>query len=280
MSSYLNCYELVAQVRREVNDHSDNKVKGTDTSGAFSNELILQKINDAQDFLYFFLLARRPELFMTSTTLTGSSSVYALPADCFKIRKLETTDRVPIEPISVHQRHFSTSGGTKFFYYRYGRNIRIDQESMSDNLTLFYFTRPRRLNFGSAAGGGALSITLAATARGEADYYNNMVIEDVTGAFYSTISDYTAARVATIAATATSADYYGLVSELPEEIHPFIYRKAAMELKNDPRSPVPPGPTEVQDFNRDLAAFAGAYGDVLSEDEDPDDIFCDLEPFI
>jgi hypothetical protein len=270
----------VSQVRYDLNEYSAAKVNGTDTSGGFQNEHILQKVNDAQDFLFFFLIARRPHLFLKETTLTGSSSLYSLPADFYKLKRLETyDDRSPIAPISVHQRHQSSSGGTKYFYYRTAKQIRLDKNDLSDTLTLFYYSRPRRLNFGKVAAVGANSLTLAATARAEADYYNNLTVEDVTGDFSSTISDYTAARIATIFGTPSTNDYYGLVSELPEEMHPFIVRKAAMLMKAQPQSPNPPTTKEETEFNRDLIEFGKTYGDDLSEDVSAESVFLDLEPF-
>ncbi len=281
MSTYYNCYELLAEVRRGINEHSTGKVNGTDTSGAFPNEMIIKKINDAQTFLFNLLFKRMPFLWLTSTDLTGSASEYTLPADFFKLRRWETSDNVKIKPISVDERHLNEDEGSKYLYYRAGLKLRIDKDGTGDTCKLWYFKRPRRITMGSASAGGALSITLASSARKEADYYNSMTIEDVTADFAVAISDYSATRVATIAQTAASADYYGIVSEIPEEFHHLIGERAILYMKMLPQSNVPIGRTEYEMFKEDLVETYRAYcGDMEEGDVMPEDVFMSLEPFV
>ena len=280
MSQYThNCYELVAEVRRAIKDHSTAKLQGTDTSGPFSNEIVIKYINDAQKFLFDILFARQRHLFLTSTTITGASSVYTLPADFFKLRLFETSDRVQIHPIPVTQRHLNDDDGSKYLYYRYGKSLRVDKDSLGDVNTLWYYTRPRQITMGKVQTGGALSMTLATTARKEADYYNGMTIEDITADFSAEISDYSAARVATVAQTAGTADFYGIVSELPEELHHLIGRRAGLLMKTLPDSPIQASKVEVDLFMQDLTeSIRSLCGD--ADDETMENIILNMEPFI
>ena len=283
MSSYYNAYEIASQVRRGLNEFSTARVQGTDTTGAYPNEEILRAINDAQKLLFDLLFVRVPHLFLSSASLTASASVLTLPADFFKLRRLENSDKVKINPISVDSRHLNESEGSNYLYYRKGNTLRIDKDSVGSIFTLWYFTRPRRLDFGSASAGGALSITLAAAnSRAEADYYNGMVIEDITAGFYSTISDYTAARAATISATAAASDYYGLVSELPEEFHHLIGRRALLQMRSSVVSVLPPSTADLEMFQEDLIESIRSYcGDELDKgDMTPEETFLTLEPMI
>ena len=281
MSSYLNAYEIVAKVRRAVNEYSTGKMQATDTSGPFSNELILDAIHDAQKFIFDLLFVRCPHLFLSSSDLTGSSSVYTLPSDFLKLRRFETSDKVKISLISVDGRHLNDNGGSKYLYYRQGNTLVIDKDGLGDTCTIWYYTRPRRIDMGKVQTGGVLSMTLATSARKEVDYYNNMIIEDITADFSSTISDYSAARVATIAATAGTADYYGIVPELPEEFHHLISRRAIMIMKGYPQNTVPLVRTEYEMFKEDLVETIRSYvGDLDIGDVTPEDVFMDLEPLV
>jgi len=274
-----NAYELVAEVRRAVKDFSTAKLQGTDTSGPFSNEIIVKYINDAQKFLFDILFARQRHLFLTSATITGSSSEYALPADFFKLRLFETSDRVKIHPIPVTQRHLNDDGGSKYLYYRKGKVLRVDKDSLGDVNTLWYYKRPREITMGQVQTGGALSMTLATTARKEADYYNGLYIENITSDFTAEISAYSAARVATIAQTAGTADYYGIASELPEEFHPLIGRRAALYMKTLPDSPIQASRIEIELFQQDLIETVRSFcGD--ADDETLEERILNMEPFI
>lgn len=283
MSTYYNAYEIGIQIRRGINEYSAAKMQGSDTSGAYQNDTILMAMNSSQKFLFDLLFARYPHLFLTSTSLTAVSSVLTLPADFFKLRRLENADKVKINPMNVDQRHLNDDAGSKYLYYRKGKTLVIDKDSVGDIFTLWYFTRPRRLDFGQAAGVGANSITLAAaTARAEADYYNGMTIEDVTTPLTSTISDYSAARVATIAGTPTASDYYGLVSELPEEFHHLIAPRAILNLRSTTVGLVPITPADLQLFKEDLVeSFRSYTGDDFDKgDSSPEEEFLTLEPMI
>ena len=275
MSQNLNCYEMVDQIRYGLNDHSTAKVQGTVTTGPFKNENILSEINKAQMFVQAVIRAQIPELFFKSGTMTGVASVYTLPSDLWKIKRVENADEEKIEQIDLNQKHGSSGSGSKYGYYRYGNSLRIDADSVTDTLTIWYEYRCRALNFGKSAAGGALSLTLASSAKPIADYYNGMQIENVTDSWVDTIDDYSAARVCTITETGAVDKYYGLISELPEPFHQLILDRALLRLKSHPNSPEKPTKVELSQFQEDLAGALNSYGDT---DVDMDALINDFAP--
>src|SRR5574343_216194 len=261
MSTYLNCYEMVSQIRYALNEYSTAYVQGTSTTGSYQNAEIVRAINAAQMFIQGGVRRNVPELFFTSTTLTGTASVYTLPSDLWKIKRLETAEGYVIRPGSIDGKHVDAETGTEYRYYRYGNSLRIDEDNVTEPLTLWYETRCRDLDFGASSAGGARSLTLASPARPIAAYYNGMTIENITDSWVDTISDYSAARVCTLAAqTGASSKYYGIVPELPDAFHQLILDRAILRMKMHPNAPEKPTPYEVKTFQEDFAAALSSYG--------------------
>ncbi len=223
MPSYLNAYEMIDDLREAIDDHSTALVQGTRT-GAFSNKFLLKKINDAQRLLYSFVKVRFPSFFNSGpVSLTASSSIITLPADFESIIKLSDSNGMTIFPIIEKNAANKAEYGSQRFYIRRGNTLVIERSGMGETYDLFYVTRPRDLTFGRAADGAANSITLSNDAKAIADYYNDMLIENVTQDWTDTITDYSSQRVCTLSLeTGAEDDYYGLVSELPEPLHRFI----------------------------------------------------------
>lgn len=278
---YQNAYAILGRVRRGLGEYSTGYVNGTDTTGHFSNSDIMEKINEAQRFLWDLLFVRFPELFLTSTSLTAVSSVLTLPSDLHLIKRLENSDKRKIDPITVNTKHLANYQGSKYAYYRKGNTLVIDEDSNADTFTLWYFKGVRELDQGVSAAGGALSLTLASTARPVADYYNGMQIENVTDAWVDTISDYSAARVCTLAAqTGASSKYYGLISELPETFHRLIGMKALIFMKDDPKSPEKPTKTDVGNFNEALVEALRSFAGTHHTDKEMESVFLDFDPYL
>ena len=279
MATYSGCcYEILSQVRYGINEHSTALVQATDTTGSFQNTELVRQINNAQYYLWSILFSQFPEYFMTSASLTFTSSVATLPADCFKIKEVSDSDGYPLWPISVDQRHIE-SGGSSHHYYRYGNTLRIDEDSVTDTGTLWYYSRCRELDTGTTSAGGALSATLATTAKAIADYYNNMTIENVTDSNVDVISDYSAARVCTTTTqTWASSKYYGIVSDLPEIFQPLIAEYTILQLKKNPKVPLQVVPADMALFGEMLReamkSFAGTYNGNVSIDS----LINDFEP--
>jgi len=278
MSSYLNCYEILSDLRREINEYSTALVQGTDTSGAYSNAYLVRKINDAQGYLYSMLLNKKPEIFLKSTTITGVASVFALPADFGTLLVFKDDENRKIFPINIDKLKIGTSSGNSRLYYRKGSDLVMDKDGITDTYTLWYYWRCRDLDTGTAAAGAATSITLATTAKPILNYYTGMDIEDITQSFVNEITAYTAARVATITGTAVAADYYGIVPELPEPFRFLIASRAALTIKA--KSPIYLDKTNIEaeyklfydEFNETFKAYAGS-----KEDIDQEEIWMDLE---
>lgn len=274
-----NAYQILSDVRYGINEYSSGLVNGTDTTGSFINAELMRNINNAQNYLWGILKDAFPDYFLTSASLTFSSSAATLPSDLWKIKEIVDSDGYPIDPIALNQRHVTSGAGSSHHYYRYGNTVRIDADSVSDTGTIWYYKRCRELDTGSTSAGGALSATLATTSKAIADYYNGMSIENVTDSNVDVISDYSAARVCTTTTqTWASSKYYGIVSELPEIFQPLIAEYAILQLKKNPKVPLQVTQADVALFNEMLSGALRAFAGTLNGDQTMDQILNDFEP--
>ncbi len=242
-----NCYSILQNIRYAINEHSTALVNGTDTTGAFANSYIIDTINKAQFYIFSILFEQNPDMFLTSANLTFTNSIASVPSDCFKIKDIENADGIPLSKIDMLERHPGVYDGDRYSYYRYGSSIRIDMDNISETGKIWYYKRLREITMGASSAGGALSLTLASTARGITDYYNNMTIENITDNWVDTITDYTSARVCTLAAqTGAASKYYGIVSELPEIFHGPLEERAIIQIKQHPKAPFKVTPVDLQ----------------------------------
>jgi hypothetical protein len=269
---------MLEEIRTDLNEYNTALVQGSE-SGAYDNSDIVRKINQAQRYIWSLLFSRFPELFLTSSNVTGSSGSYTIPSDLYRLATLVNSEGNKIYPISVRQKHLSSANGASNQYYRKGNTIVIDDGS-SDTLTFWYYKTVKDLTQGMSSAGGALSLTLATTAKTIADYYNNVVIENITDGWSDTISDYSAARVCTLAAqTGAASKYYGTVSELPDPFHHLISRRATILLKNAVVSPQDNKNSEVSNFQDDLIETLRSYTG-SREDVSLDEVFFSFEPYL
>ncbi len=271
MSTYLNCREVLKSVRYGLNEYSLAKLNGTDTSGKFQNEYLLRKINDAQRYIYTKVFKRKQNLFLASAALTGVDSVFTLPADFSILLQFRDANGNKVYPIDVDDLKRTGSTGSSRHYYRQGNTLVVDKDGITDTYTLWYLKKCRELTTGQAKAGGDLSITLATSSRKLPDYYNGVTLENETKDWVDTITDYATTRVATITETAAEDDYYGTVSELPEEFHDFIAPRAIMLLNAE----FPPNVKKVsaaqktlwdEEFLSTLQSYCGAANDIPVED--------------
>jgi hypothetical protein len=271
-----NCYAMLEEIRTDLNEYNTDLMQASET-GVYDNSDIVRKINYSQKYIFNMLFARYPELFYTSSSVTGSSGVYTIPSDCYKLSHIVNSDGDKIYPISLKVKHLSTQSGNANQYYRYGNTI-VRDDGSSTALTFYYFEAPIDLTQGVSSAGGATSLTLATTAKPVADYYNGAKIENITDGWDDTITDYSAARVCTITNTGASSKYYGTVSSLPEPFHHLISRRATFMLKNSVVSPQDNKIPEVSDWKEDfietLRTFVGS-GDVAQ-----DEIWYSFEPYL
>jgi len=268
MGTYHNGYSILSDVREDLHVHSTALVQGTETHSPYSNAQILRKINNAQDFIYSLLIKRIKGQFLESVDLTGVDSVFTLPWNFGYLREFKNEDGYKVFPIDIDSLPLNSGTGSDRKYYRKGNTLVLTESGVTETYTLWYYKKPRELNQGMSSAGGALSLTLASTAKAIADYYNNMIIENVTDDWTDTISDYTAARVATITETGAASKYYGIVSELPEVFHPLIAPKAVLSLKLMPISKQKPTVAEKAEWEEmlleALRSFAGEAEDLPS----------------
>lgn len=233
---------------------------GEGTAAHWSDRELLKMINVAQGRLSRVVAQAIGGWLIKSASVTPSSSVISWPADCAKIVYLEETTSGRPVPFSTNviDRRVSRLAGTSLYSgvveaYTQMRQIVVNQESYSNVCTLWYQIRVPDLHTGSAGAGGAASITLSAHdgagtsggfgARMIVDYYNNCGIQVVSGTGAGapdTITDYTAARVATVTGTYAAASIYGTISRLPEECWDLMAVEAAVMAMAKPGSVVDP----------------------------------------
>jgi hypothetical protein len=278
MSTYRNCYDILEEVRLGLNEYSTAYLQGTSTSGAYQNSYLVRKINAAQRYLYALLFKAKPEHFLTApTSIAVTSSVITKPADLYRIYELRDADGNKVFPSDPRDLPVGGGVGSENLYYEQAGNIRLNKSGVTATYTIVYYTQPHDLTQGTAAN----TNTLATTATPIADYYNNVLLEDITGSAVLTISDYSASRVITPASgSLASASYYGTISDLPENFHHFIGPKAIQLVNME--FPVAQGAdsnsslltTKLNEWESrlaaELAAFTGPAADV-----DIEDIFAD-----
>jgi len=276
MGTYYNCYDILAEVRQGLNEYSTALLQASSTSGAYLNNYLVKKINASQGFLYALLFRVKPELFLTApTNITVTSSVITKPSDFYKLYELR--DQNGNKVYRSDARDLPVAGGTGLsnLYYEQGNYFRLNKEGVSETYKITYYTKPRELTQGSAPSNN----TLATSAKAIADYYNGIILEDITGDAVMTITDYTDGRVITASKTLAKDSFYGTVSELPESLHQFIAPKAVQLINIE--FPIAQGSpsgasllsVELNDLdNRILNEIIALTGDV---DVDIDDIFSD-----
>jgi len=272
MGTYDNCYDIIADVRRDINEYSVAYVQGADI-GAFSNELITQKINLAQNFLYNLLFNRKPHYFRKEISLTAVDSAFALPADFADLEWFKDENGTQVYPMKINE--IMPSGVSENLYYRKGNELILEKSGSTKTYTLFYKWKPRKIFSGKSTAGAANSITFPIEASKLIDFYNDMIIENITQDWVDTISDYTTGRVATITETAAKDDYFGLVSELPSVFHHLLAPRASMLLRAS--SPIGQNKVEKSEitlFQEDLVETFRAYAG-SSKDANMHEIFTD-----
>jgi len=276
---YENCYKILSDVRHGLNEHSSDLVTGTATHGKYKNDYLISMINTAQNYIWALLMKRSSVrgIFVTSTTVTGSNSVFALPSDFGKLIQFEDENYKKVWPTTIKMTPVRGETGADRVYYRQGNNLILFKSGISQTYTFKYYKKPRYITMGKQqAGSGALAIVLDANAKSQNDYYNDMLIEsipsDLDAVQVDTITDYVGStKTATVTLTGSSSKYYGLVSDLPEVFHEFIAPWAVLFTKaTHPASQEKPSKAEAElltmRFDESVSSFAGGEEDVSQED--------------
>lgn len=248
----MNSYEQLIQLRDMVGEAS---------AAHWSDRELLKNLNISQNNVALVVAQEAEHWLTVSTTVTPSNSVITWPSDCSKPIYLEevTSGRPVPFGTDVRDRRVSRLSGTTLYSGQYEAylekdKITINSDSYSNQCYLWYQIRVPALHVGTASAGGAASLTLSAHdgagvasggfgARQIADYYNNAQIQVVSGTGVGapdTISDYTAARVATVTGTYDNTSVYGTISRLPEEAHYLMILEAAMITLAKPSAAIDP----------------------------------------
>lgn len=278
MSTYLNAYVILENVRDGINEYSTGYVQGTDTTGIYRNAHLLRCINRAQRFLHAILAKTIPEEFLESITLTGVNSVYTLPWDFAVVKEFKDENGYKVYPSNVDILPTNSGVGSDRLYYRTGNTLVLNKSGVTDTYTLWYYKKPRDIHHGQ--GGTSCAATIFHLDNAEAkqinDYYNGMIIENTIQSTQETISDYTGStKLATVTGTPVSTNWYGIVSEIPETFHHLIAPRAIMIAKAEhPVSPKAPTAAEADMWKAEVLEALSSYG--AGKDITPEDIWCDF----
>ena len=262
MGSFDNAHAILGDVRQGLNEYSLELTNGSHTHGKYTNQwLFSQCINRAQARIHAALSRRLPGHFIKKVEITGVNSVFALPWDFGALSELRNSDGIKVIQVDHRSEPSSGAEGSSSFYYRQGNTLVTPKSGISETWTLWYRTKPRDVHSGACGAAGAGTTTFGTLAKGIADYYNGMTVENVTLPHYAEVTGYTAAKVATVSGTFTeSTHYYGLVSELPEPFHRLIAPLAVMIAKDThPASQERTTRPEVEQWADDLVEAIRAY---------------------
>jgi len=235
-----NAYDLAQLVRNNIDES---------TAAHWGEVNILRLLNQAHQELYRKIALTSGQWFVTSASVTCTASVITLPVNCSKPVYLEDPDGYPVKIISsVAMRRVSRTtfaDDTEYSVreaYLVGNTLEINKTGVSGTYTLWYQKKPVELHAGTAAAGGATSLTLAASLASSVrdDYYNNTELEVVSGTGIGryTISDFVAStRVCTMASGTFGADsVYGIVPSTPDECNDYIALRATILALSKPSS--------------------------------------------
>lgn len=278
LSTYENCYALVASVRQAVGEYSEAKVRGEDTLGGYHNDYIVKKINTAIRELYALIARRIPDLFIEETTLTAVDSVFTLPWDFGKLIYFKNTEGMQVFEMDQWQRKLKDATGSEMLYRRAGNTLVLDKAGVGKTYTLVYKRKPRDIHNGLVVAGASTSMTLCIDAPKIADYFNGMLVENITADIIDTITDYTAARVATVTGTPAKLDAYGLVPEIPEWAHMLIAPRAILMVRQE--HPLTKRKPTTGDYNeyRELLRTTLVEFTAPSGDQDMQEVFTNFAP--
>lgn len=257
LSTYENGYKILNDIRHDLNEFSTARLQGSSTSGVYDNDWIMSKVNLAQRRIYAKLILSIPSQFLTSTTLSFSSSSASLPFDFGRIVELKDDQGRKVYPSTVKTLPITNGSGSDRIYYRKGMSYVLQKSGVTKDYTLWYYSKPRDIIQGKCA-----SDNVIPSGKMVVDYYNGITIEDITGGWIDTVSDYTAAQVVTMASeTLSTDDYFGSVSEIPEIFHPFIAPLATMLCRSThPRTQSPVTKAEYQLWNDGFQDTLNSFG--------------------
>jgi len=242
----MNSYFMLSDLR-------DNVGEGTESH--WDDAELMRKLNAANLEIGFLVSQTTGDWLMKSADLTPVASVITLPSDCAKpvyMEEKSTGREIPFEG-TVRERRVDRVSPTSIYgnqvcAYMVGDTIEVNQDSYTEEVTLWYERRLIDLSAGTIGTGAASSLQFDAEnePNGSDDYYNGVTVEcmDATTKvveIVSTISDYTGSTyTATVVGTPVSSDFYGTVPQIPREGHALIVLKATLAVIAKPSSAFDP----------------------------------------
>jgi len=242
----MNSYFMLSDLRDNV---------GEGTEAHWDDAELMRKLNAANLEIGFLVSQTTGDWLMKSADLTPVASVITLPSDCAKpvyMEEKSTGREIPFEG-TVRERRVDRVSPTSIYgnqvcAYMVGDTIEVNQDSYTEEVTLWYERRLIDLSAGTIGTGAASSLQFDAEnePNGSDDYYNGVTVEcmDATTKvveIVSTISDYTGSTyTATVVGTPVSSDFYGTVPQIPREGHALIVLKATLAVIAKPSSAFDP----------------------------------------
>lgn len=254
----MNAYQLITEFREAV---GEDVAIGNEAShtGRFKYPAILRWLNRGQMEVQRLLISLDDRYFLTATAQNGvaGQNHYPLPQDCFMSRvlmveRVEGDSRYAYWPIDLEEKEAyrrSSAAGIayhgRFEIRENGVEIYPAPPAGTNNVVIYHNRRLADMDFGPLpSNAGNTSLTLNSTARPVGHYYDNYRVSIVgSGAGKDqtrTITDYTAARVCTVAqwgTNPTTADYYAIECELGEDFERLMVVKVMMmAMRRDSRA--------------------------------------------
>lgn len=237
-----NAYNMLKLLRDQV---------GEGTASHWSDENLVRRLNLAQKNAAMIIEKSPGAWLLKSETLTPVDSVITLPSDCAKPLYLEeVTSGKPLAWLSnVRTRRVSRTVGVSLDWspapevYPLRKTIEVNQDSYTTQVRLWYDQRVPDLVAGTAAAGGATSLTLPddGNTKHVDDYYNDVEFQAEAGTGAGTvgdsITDYVGATgVCVVTGTYGNDTEFGTITKLPEEAIPFMLMDATVLAMAKPSS--------------------------------------------
>jgi len=239
----MNSYDMLQLLRDQIAEA---------TAAHWSDVNLIRRINVAQRKVAVLVQNYPGAWLLKSADLTPSSSVITLPSDCAKPVYLE--EKSSGEPLAwlgnVRTRRVSRARAASLDWwsgapevYPLLATLEVNQDSYSNEVTLWYDIRVPDLMAGTASAGTTNSLTFPVNSNVKHvdDYYNGVGIEVDSGTGAGTvgdiITDYTGSSGAcVVSGTYDSDSVFGTISRLPEESHHLILLEATILAVAKPSS--------------------------------------------
>lgn len=243
----MNAYEMLELLRSNI---------GETVESHWKDKLLISQLNiEHRDVGRLVLDSPGDWLMKKSDSISPSSNQLTLPSDCIRpayIEEVTSGRKVPISG-TVRERRLGRMPGVSIGAgmveaYLIGNYVEINMDSFGEACYIWYQPRVKDLHAGvCGAGTNATSVVFEAAhwPSGVNDYYNDVVLQVRDSSDHllnvnEAISDYVGLTVtATIAApiaTPASGDFYGTVSQLPQELLGLVVLRATVKAMAKPSS--------------------------------------------